>query len=277
MKTEMKRKKRVRFFLLRILPEPIIRLVVFLKGSGIRKHPKYTNDSVDCSDNCTVAVNEYGTFCTPKKYLTDEPVQAVYRGEQYEAKTVSRLKSIGIDGDIIHAGAYFGDLLPAFSSLLGNGYIIWAFEPNPISFRCATMTIKLNDLRNVNLFNFGLGQKNTEGNLLTANSEKELGGTTRLTDTRSTNTIDVPIKKLDDTIPDNRPISLIHLDVEGYEEKVISGAENLINKYKPIIIIEYRGQETDDLMNKINYEFVEGLEERKWKESYRNALFKSVS
>ena len=46
----------------------------------------------------------------------------------------------------------------------------------------------------------------------------------------------IQIKKLDDILNDE--ISIIHLDVEGYETKVLEGAMNLIQTWNPILILE---------------------------------------
>ena len=52
----------------------------------------------------------------------------------------------------------------------------------------------------------------------------------------SLKTIDITIKRLDDENINN--ISLIKLDVEGYELQVLECAIHTINKNKPIIVIE---------------------------------------
>ena len=46
------------------------------------------------------------------------------------------------------------------------------------------------------------------------------------------------MKKLDDFEYDN--LDFVKIDVEGYENKVILGAENTLKKHKPIIIVEQK-------------------------------------
>lgn len=53
-----------------------------------------------------------------------------------------------------------------------------------------------------------------------------------------------------------KQISVIKIDVEGMEYKVLLGAKNLIEKYKPVIIVEIFDQnliKTNELMTSYNY------------------------
>ena len=62
-------------------------------------------------------------------------------------------------GDIIHAGTYFGDFLPALSRALDPDAHLWAFEPSAENFECAQKTVALNGLGNITLMNAGLGAR----------------------------------------------------------------------------------------------------------------------
>lgn len=48
---------------------------------------------------------------------------------------------------------------------------------------------------------------------------------------------EIKCKKLDD-LEINQEIKFIKIDVQGFEKMVLEGATNLINKYKPIMVIE---------------------------------------
>ena len=111
-----------------------------------------------------------------------------------------------------------------------------------------------------------------------SDNQKKLGGTTRIVSNQNIGTTEISIKKLDDVIPHNRQVSLIHLDVEGYEEKVLKGASDLIEKYKPLVILEVSKNIEDTLamMNKLGYEMIQSLEMRDWGQGIRNAVFKAI-
>ena len=66
--------------------------------------------------------------------------------------------------------------------------------------------------------------------------------------------IKVNKKRLDDIIKKN--VSFIKIDVEGHEKSVISGAKNLILKFKPTLLVEieqrHSGVNVKDTINYIN-------------------------
>lgn len=66
------------------------------------------------------------------------------------------------------------------------------------------------------------------------------------------NTIQVDVIKLDDqNITD---VSLIKIDVEGYEANVLNGAKQTILKYNPLICLEYNNrEEIDPIMKEYGY------------------------
>lgn len=272
----IKNNQRIRYAALKLLPARLVGFIVFLKGGGISKLPKKVTPSNPDSLMATITYNEFGVFCTPDSCLEDEPVQATYRGQQYEPVTMSYIQELNLEGDIIHAGAYFGDSLPALSLAMKNGSKVIAFEPNPESFRCAEITILLNKLSNVELKNMGLSDRmqTVDFQILREGSKVKSGGTARIVESKSERTIEVQCDMIDNIVEPARKIAIIHLDVEGHEAQVIKGATDTIRKNKPLIIIESR-EETELIMKEIGYKFVRGLEERRWENGYRNAVYAS--
>ena len=76
--------------------------------------------------------------------------------------------------------------------------------------------------------------------MLIQNNGINLGGASRIIkNTKSTGkTIDVEIIRIDDIIPNNRSISILQLDVEGYEKEVLCGALETIKRCSPLLILE---------------------------------------
>src|SRR5689334_8014173 len=99
-----------------------------------------------------IAANDLGIFCIQRNALHRPACQAVMRGQVWEAETLQFLVD-NAAGDIAHGGTFFGDFLPSLSRAYDR---VWAFEPNPASFKCAEVTVRLNDLENVELRNSGL-------------------------------------------------------------------------------------------------------------------------
>ncbi len=275
MRGKMRTNKLISFYLRKLLPTPLTGLIVRLKGTGTREQPKMVTPQNAKSLKCTIVYNQYGSFCTPDTYKYDEPVQYTYRGEQYEAESIDHIRGLNLNGDIIHAGAYFGDSIPGLATALKSDAKLWAFEPNEESYRCAQITILLNNLTNVHLENCALGESEGTLNLLTQHesSTKKLGGTARVVEHQTEKTRAVRVRKLDDIIPENRKIALIHLDVEGFEEQVLRGAQKILARDKPYIIVEVNLKKNYQVLERIGYSFVVGLDQRNQHEGFRNALF----
>jgi FkbM family methyltransferase len=184
----------------------------------------------------------FGGFCVPKSSFHRPAAKAVMSGKVWEPDTIEFIINHCRDGDIVHAGTFFGDFLPALSKGAAPGAKVWAFEPNRESFRCAKITNEINDLRNISLANCGLGAKSEQRYLQTADKEgRALGGASWIADEGRPERLNgehVQMVTIDDTIGKDRNVSIIQLDVEGHEEEALSGALETIRRCLPILIIE---------------------------------------
>lgn len=192
---------------------------------------------------CCVSYNEFGGFCVPLSSLHRPVAQKILTGEVWEPDTIDFMVSHAGDGDIVHAGTYFGDFIPALSRACSGDSKLWAFEPNPENYRCARMTTAINNLSNVAIANAGLGAINgTMSMSVVDDAGLALGGTSRLMDFDSTPTraqmIQVNILRLDEVIPADRMVTIIQLDVEGHEQQALTGALKTITRCKPYLILE---------------------------------------
>lgn len=188
--------------------------------------------------------NEFGRYCVPAGLEGRPAARAVISGRVHEPETLRFMRARAGDGDIIHAGTFFGDFLPALSSAMAEGRRVWAFEPNPASFDAARETVALNGLGNVTLTNAALS--NREGTLLFRTRDAEgrsLGGLSHVTGDSGEDTDEVQAVMLDYVVPLSRRVTILQLDVEGHEKPALRGAYHLIHRWKPILILEYLGQE----------------------------------
>ncbi|WP_299392789.1 FkbM family methyltransferase [Pelagibius sp.] len=192
---------------------------------------------------CCIAYTESGGFCVPLSSRHRPAARRILEGSVYEPDTIAFLTAHCGDGDIVHAGTYFGDFLPALSRACSRDAKIWAFEPNPENFRCASVTRALNVLDNVHLTNCGLGAsggsavmqvRSPDGRALGGGSQLQNQGTALSADL----TVEVGIVALDDVIPPDRGVSIIQLDVEGFEQEALSGAMKTLSRCKPILVLE---------------------------------------
>lgn len=191
-----------------------------------------SNGALDCS----IAYNEFGGYCVPASSLHRPCAQAILAGEVYERETLSAIARGCKDGDIVHAGVYFGDFLPFLSGALSPGSLIWAFEPNRENFRCAEITILVNNLTNVRLANSALSANNGRLRIKTTRLDGiPLGGASRVSEHGDAETSAVTV---DEAVPSERHVSVLQLDVEGHERFALAGAMDTIKRCKPMIVLE---------------------------------------
>lgn len=204
-----------------------------------------------------VAENQHGKYCVPVSSSYTYTSQAILNGNIHEPDTIKFIVENCGNGHIVHAGTGFGDFLPGIAN--GCKGKIWTFEPNEENYLCAEKTIELNKLANVNLFNFGLGKEQKKSFLRVEQNSKKLGPRCEVCENdehaQANELESIDMVSLDFIIPQDTNVSIIHLDVEGYEEEVLNGATNVINKNSPLIILEIHKEPVkyNELMESIGY------------------------
>lgn len=197
---------------------------------------------------CAVSYNKYGGYCIPESSSHRPAAMKVINNDVFEPQTIEYMMQHCTGGDIIHAGTYFGDFLPALANACSAGTKIWAFEPNPENYRCAQITVAINHLDNVELTNAGLGAKQEKLFMKTADENGQaLGGASQVVDQRMENQPGVEtieIVTIDESIAEDRQVSILQLDVEGYEKEALTGELKTIARCRPIIILEVLAEST---------------------------------
>lgn len=156
--------------------------------------------------------------------------------EAQELKMIRRF--LKKDSIILDIGTNIGWYVLNLAKNVPQGKII-AFEPMPQTFEYLKQNVKLNNIKNVKLYNFGLGDKT--GGRVFYYYPTEAGSTSLkdLHDEIKKIRIKCPVKRLDDFI--DRLTSKIHFikcDVEGAELSVIKGGLKTIQKHQPVLFLE---------------------------------------
>lgn len=221
------------------------------------------------------AKNKYGTYHIPAISKHNISARTLLKGDVWEPETINFIRSY-CTHDLIHAGTYFGDMLPAFSEIPK----VWAFEPNKVNYQCALKTIESNGLTNITLMNVALGEESKTVTLMTERDRKALGGGSKVLDrsSRAKNqevgrmgkvhkATQVPMVTIDETVPSDRDISVIHLDVELYELFVLLGARQTLERCSPYLILETHrpNPELERFLQKLGYNRY--TKEKTWKEN----------
>lgn len=189
--------------------------------------------------------NEYGTYCIPDSSKHRISSKKILKGLVWEPETIQFIIKY-CEHELIHAGAYFGDMLPAFSKIIK----VWAFEPCKENYECALKTIEMNGLTNITLINKALGETSKTAKLMVERNGKVLGGGSEICNPdlstlnrkaflkKQYKSTKVQMTTIDETIPKDSKISVIHLDVEGYEPNTLHGAVNTIKRCSPFLLLE---------------------------------------
>lgn len=159
-------------------------------------------------------------------------------GKYFEPNMVALFKKLvkpqAVVADI---GANVGLTAMLFSQLSSK---VVAFEPSPSTYQIFTENLIKNNVTNVIPVNFGLGdelkstsltfaENNRSGGYVSDFIQPEKGHTTEL----------VEIKKLDDVWHQYADrLDFIKIDVEGFEGHVLRGGSKIIQKNRPIVVLE---------------------------------------
>ncbi len=188
-----------------------------------------------------IAENQYGRYCVPDAFADREVPELLAAGQVYEPRTIARLRHLMGSGDIVTGGAFVGDFLPALAESLHPQAQIHTFEPAPMTHAAAAHTLHINGLRDVTLHNVAVGDapatlplqlSRFDGGPQMAAAAKLAPGET------GGHVVNVPVVRLDDLIPEERIVSVLHLDVEGFELRALMGAQRLIRRNAPVIVLE---------------------------------------
>lgn len=141
--------------------------------------------------------------------------------------------------NIIDIGANFGYHTLLFARECGG--CVYAFEPQIQNFKLLENNVKNNNVKNVVLYNYACGDHNCDVNMPVFNNvnrEINMGDITPnmgfINDQFST-TKSVLLDEMD--FPSK--IDLIKIDVQGWEKKVLIGANQLLKTHKPLLIVEF--------------------------------------
>jgi FkbM family methyltransferase len=157
------------------------------------------------------------------------------RGE----RSVRMVEDLLRSGDVaLDIGASWGHYTSAMARLVGDGGSVHAFEPNPANTRQLTLIA----LRHSNVTVHPIGLSDAAG-------EAELNVPVRrgrpITERGSlgpidveTKTVRIELKRLDDVVDPELPVAFLKCDVEGHERDVFEGGARLLERCRPLILVE---------------------------------------
>jgi FkbM family methyltransferase len=234
----------------------------FIKGKDKEGYDKNFCISSVTGDKFQIPAN------IDKKWLKD--FQDRLQG--WEPKTNKLLNKLVLkcdnDTNIIDAGAHVGDTLLVMAKTLQKNrkkskIKLHGIDPNKSKLEFIKKIANTNNINNIKTIYGGLSDKSNKGKLIKH-------GHAGMWKIEESNDSTVPLFSIDSL--NLGKISLIHLDVEGYEYKALLGAKNTILRDKPYLIIEIlHGDFKEKIipyLKSLNYEI-------DW-EGENNVFFKSI-
>ena len=163
-------------------------------------------------------------------------------------------------GDVcLDIGANLGLVSLRMSERVGPSGLVHAFEPQPRMQSYIQRTINENKIKNIRLHRIALGEEN--GTLPLSIPKENAGAASFIEDHASgAEKIQVPVHSLTDFMEELGvgSVSLIKIDVEGFEPLVIKGGLDFLREAKPnVIVLEEHGT----VQNKIFPESLQLLRE----------------
>jgi FkbM family methyltransferase len=157
--------------------------------------------------------------------------------ERYDRQTKAVIKKVlKPDSLCIDVGCFKGDILQAMIDSAPN-IRHKAFEPVPQQYAF----LKEQFGNKADIFPYALGHENKQTTFHHVVSNPTYSGLKQrqYKGEETIHEIAVEVRKMDDVIGPDTPVTLIKIDVEGGEHDVMQGAEGILNKWHPYLIFEH--------------------------------------
>jgi FkbM family methyltransferase len=139
----------------------------------------------------------------------------------------------------VDVGANLGVHSLALAKCVGEEGRVYAFEPLPRLCRRMEENLRVNGVDNVRLHEVALG--NSLGSLRFDSHADDFNiGKGRVSPSGDTA---VQVTRIDHMLHQiDRPVSVVKIDTEGHELEVLKGAVNLLERHRPIIVMEFNSR-----------------------------------
>jgi FkbM family methyltransferase len=159
-------------------------------------------------------------------------------GNDFEPHMVQLFRALVSPDDVVaDIGANIGLTAILFSSLAKRAY---AFEPSPSTFRILSENLDRNGVSNVDAINLGMGGKE-ETLTITFAQDNRSGGyvSDKIRPETGHVTEDICIDTLDRFFDAREPApTFLKIDVEGFEQNVVQGGAEFLQRARPVVVME---------------------------------------
>lgn len=232
---------RIKYFLLNKFPKPIFD-VIFKIWKVLGKpiltflsKQRLKNFNGESIKTIQTHGEEFQIFINSKNGYVDE---TVFLNGVYEPFFLFLIKKHLKKGSVfIDIGANIGQHSLFASRVVGNTGKVISFEPVKRLYNQFKKSIEINNLSNIEAFNFGCGDKEEELEIYL--NQENMGASSIIGDNKKNGSESIKIIVPDDILFNEDKIDFIKIDVEGYEYHVLLGLDKTLNKHHPTLLVEY--------------------------------------
>ena len=205
-----------------------------------------------------VKIYNFFVWCSFRKNKMSHSI--IRKCDFEDLKELNLIKILSRDKStfIFDCGSNFGFYSLYLASLNENNQVI-AFEASPKTYQELKKNIEENEFKNIQCHNLAL--TNNENQTLTffesSNDWESSLIESNFNNKTKTTISSAKLDSFEDRIEKKNQHIVIKLDVEGYEMQVLDGAKKIIEKYSPIIILEFSIFIDKD--NKFNYDYLKNF------------------
>lgn len=200
-----------------------------------------------------------------------------YFEADYEKENLTFLRNVVRPGDtILDIGAHLGLISLSCSKLAGQGGKVYSFEPSPTTYLQLKTILSLNPGgASVHALQMAVGLQNAPISFYESDDEGSNSNSLVPKHDLKRKPVTVPCTSIDRFTEENNleQIHIIKIDAEGVELDVLKGAEQVLRKYRPYLVvaihprlIQNYGQRTEDIYTFIvhlNYRVKLGMQDLK--------------
>lgn len=181
---------------------------------------------------CPVGFEDVLIHC----YKTDANTSSVYLFGFSDNRTIFDLykKHIKPGSVVIDVGANIGMHSLVMAKLTGPDGQVYSYEPSPSVYQRLADNVALNHAGNVVLRQTALGSETGSIGFVDCADQANIG----ISHVDENSDYKVPVTTMDLDLAEVANVSLIKLDVEGHELEALRGAQQLLAREKPVIVIE---------------------------------------
>ena len=141
------------------------------------------------------------------------------------------------NGDFIEVGANIGTETVSLAHL-NKSHNVHAFEPLSRNFQQLEQMKKENNFENLFLYNVLVAEKSGRAKFQIPQLNDSGSGHIKLDHDSTEELPNLQVVTLDEKLSNLKSCSAIFIDVEGFEYQVLCGAIEIINRFRPFIILE---------------------------------------